>query len=119
MRDIRPLTNWSLFRHHWLPWDMTRIEFAGTTLGIMPNILKSSSSEPPPLPQGGETANPRQGGAPQGWLRVGVIAAASAVLGGLAAAWFHRRTLSQLREAENEIPDSVPNITENETEEDF
>ena len=37
---------------------------------------------------------------------MGVIAAASALLGGLAAAWFYRNTLSRLREAENEIPEN-------------
>jgi hypothetical protein len=53
------------------------------------------------------------------WVRLGAIAAASAVLGGLAGAWFHRKTLSQLREAENEIPDSNSEITEDERAEDF
>ena len=54
-----------------------------------------------------------------GWLKVGTIAAASAVLGGLAAAWFYRKTLSRLREAENEIQDSESPSIENATEEDF
>jgi hypothetical protein len=54
-----------------------------------------------------------------GWAKVGAIAAASAVLGGLAAAWFYRKTLSQLREAEDEIADSDSGITEDETVEDF
>jgi hypothetical protein len=62
---------------------------------------------------------PAQGGSGSGWVRVGAIAAASAVLGGLAAAWFYRKTLSQLREAENEIPDSDSEITEDEKAEDF
>ena len=66
-----------------------------------------------------EVASPGVNGAAKGWLRIGSIAAASAVLGGLAAAWFYRKTLSQLRDAGNGIPDSLPNITENETEEDF
>jgi hypothetical protein len=52
-------------------------------------------------------------------VKVGAIAAASAVLGGLAAAWFYRKALSQLRDAGDEIPDSLQNVTENETEEDF
>jgi hypothetical protein len=60
-----------------------------------------------------------QRGSGSGWVRVGAIAAASAVLGGLAAAWFYRKTLSQLREAENEIPDSDSEITEDEKAEDF
>lgn len=50
-----------------------------------------------------------------GWLKVGAIAAASAVLGGMAAAWFYRKTLSRLQEAENEIPDSESRIIEDET----
>jgi len=54
-----------------------------------------------------------------GWVKVGTIAAASAVLGGLAAAWFYRKTLSQLREAENEIADSESKIIGDETPEDF
>ncbi|WP_348262417.1 hypothetical protein P8935_21795 [Telmatobacter sp. DSM 110680] len=57
--------------------------------------------------------------ASRGWLKVGTIAAASAVLGGLAAAWFYRKTLSRLREAENEIPDSKTGTTEDRMGEDF
>lgn len=34
-----------------------------------------------------------------GWFRVGVIAAASALAGGLAAAWYYRKTLARLQEA--------------------
>ena len=85
----------------------------------MPNTVKSSSSEPDSLLRSAEAHPPAMAGAPQGWIKVGAIAAASAVLGGLAAAWFYRKTLTQLREAGNEIPDSIPNLTENETEEDF
>jgi hypothetical protein len=47
------------------------------------------------------------------WIRMGVLAAASALAGGLAAAWYYRNTLNRLREAEledsgpkSEIPDS-------------
>lgn len=61
----------------------------------------------------------KQPGNNRGWVRVGAIAAASAVLGGLAGAWFYRKTLSQLREAENEIPDSDSEVTEDEGVEDF
>jgi len=35
------------------------------------------------------------------WLRVGIIAGASALAGGIAAAWWYRKTLTKLREAEN------------------
>ena len=34
------------------------------------------------------------------WLRVGFVAAASAVAGGVAAAWYYRKTLARLRQAE-------------------
>jgi hypothetical protein len=37
---------------------------------------------------------------PGEWLKVGALAAASAVAGGLVAAWWYRKTLSRLREAE-------------------
>jgi hypothetical protein len=36
------------------------------------------------------------------WIKVGVIAAASALAGGLAAAWFYRNTLNKLRQAESD-----------------
>ena len=38
-------------------------------------------------------------GPPSNWLRVGAIAAASALAGGLAAAWWYRKTLTKLRES--------------------
>ena len=56
---------------------------------------------------------------PKSWLRVGAIAAASALAGGLAAAWFYRKTLSQLREAEERVPDSEFIATEDGSPEDF
>ena len=34
------------------------------------------------------------------WLKLSVIAAASALAGGLAAAWFYRKTVSKLQNAE-------------------
>jgi hypothetical protein len=81
----------------------------------MTKDVKSSSSEaqadPLPVEQRDSAAS--------GWLRVGAVAAASALLGGLAAAWFYRKTLSQLREAENEIPDFVPESIEDGGREDF
>lgn len=50
---------------------------------------------------------------------MGAVAAASAVLGGLAAAWFYRKTLSQLRDAEEEIASSESDVTEDGKAEDF
>ena len=37
---------------------------------------------------------------PSNWLKLGAIAAASALVGGLAAAWWYRNTLTKLRQAE-------------------
>ena len=51
------------------------------------------------------------------WLRVGAVAVGSAVLGGLAAAWFYRKTISRFREAGNELPES--RITDGGSPEDF
>ncbi len=56
---------------------------------------------------------------PPGWLKVGAVAAASAVLGGMAAAWFYRKTLAQLREAEHKTSASGSKIIEDESPEDF
>jgi hypothetical protein len=50
-----------------------------------------------------------------GWIKVGAIAAASAVAGGLAAAWFYRRTLSRLHQAGQNPSDSNFGITEERT----
>ena len=36
---------------------------------------------------------------PRGWLRVAGVAALSALAGGLAAVWWHRKTLEALRES--------------------
>ena len=35
-----------------------------------------------------------------GWLKLGVVAAASALAGGVAAAWWYRKTLTKLHQAE-------------------
>lgn len=81
----------------------------------MTSDVKSSSSDDPAI--GSDAAT--QGADKNGLIKMGAIAAASAVLGGLAAAWFYSKALSQLREAENEIPDSVSRTTEDESGEDF
>lgn len=77
----------------------------------MTNDVKSSSSEQ------ASTGNRTPDG--RGWLAVGAIAAVSAALGGLAAAWYYRKTLHQLREAENEIQDPIPETTGDGMGEDF
>ena len=43
---------------------------------------------------------------------MGAVAAASALAGGLAAAWFYRKTLARLHQAEAEPPDSGSSIAE-------
>jgi hypothetical protein len=35
------------------------------------------------------------------WMKVGAVATASALAGGLAAVWFYRKTLTHLRNAES------------------
>ena len=54
--------------------------------------LESSTSSPKTLEKQGHS----------GWFKVSVLAAASALVGGVAAAWFYRKTLHTLREAESE-----------------
>jgi hypothetical protein len=38
------------------------------------------------------------------WFKVGVLAAASVLAGGLAVAWYYRSTLARLRQAEGMLP---------------
>jgi hypothetical protein len=40
------------------------------------------------------------GSSTQSWAKVGIAAAASALVGGLAAAWWYRKTLKTLRQTE-------------------
>jgi hypothetical protein len=63
---------------------------AGEPSHKMTNSLESSESNA----QDQETAQPA------GWLKVGAVAAGSALAGGLLAAWWYRRTLNKLRLAE-------------------
>jgi hypothetical protein len=43
-------------------------------------------------------ANEAPKGGSRSWLKVGVIAAGSAIVGGLAMAWWYRKTLRSLRQ---------------------
>ncbi len=74
----------------------------------MTNPPESSSSPP----QSAQTSRP------SGWLKVGAVAAASALAGGLAAAWFYRKTLTRLRQAEDQPPNPAFNMTESDLDED-
>ena len=81
----------------------------------MPSDVESSVSSHPNSPAERNGQSPSNGN----WIRVGAIAAASAVLGGLAAAWFYRKALSQLQEAQHEIPDSGSSTIGDGSPEDF
>ncbi|HEY2469684.1 MAG TPA: hypothetical protein VGI45_17835 [Terracidiphilus sp.] len=78
------------------------------------DLESSTSKQSERATESGENA-----AVPKSWMMVGAIAAASAVVGGLAAAWFYRKTLSQLREAEEKVPDSEVIATEDDSPEDF
>lgn len=54
-----------------------------------------------------------------GWIKVGAIAAASALAGGLAAAWYYRQTLKTLREAESSGANPEFGIPDSDTEEEI
>jgi hypothetical protein len=58
----------------------------------MTNHLESNSS----------TVPEKEPGKPAGWIKVGAVAAGSALAGGLLAAWWYRKTLSKLRQAEED-----------------
>ncbi len=53
-------------------------------------------------------SNVSAGPTPSNWVRVGIVAAASVFVGGLAAAWWYRKTLQTLRQ--NGEIDSNPNF---------
>lgn len=50
-----------------------------------------------------------------GWVKFGLIAMASAVLGGMATAWWYRKTLIRLRQAEEISPNPQFGISESDS----
>jgi hypothetical protein len=62
----------------------------------MPSDLDSAGSDPEVSASTPEDTAP---GRTTNWFKVGAVAAASAVAGGLAAAWFYRKTLTRLQQA--------------------
>jgi hypothetical protein len=58
----------------------------------MTNYLESSSS----ADRQGDVRGPAR------WFKVGAVATASALAGGLLAAWWYRKTLKKLRQAEED-----------------
>jgi hypothetical protein len=71
----------------------------------MTNRLESSNSSEP-------EAESRESA---GWFRVGAVAAGSALAGGLLAAWWYRKTLKKLREAEEDAQNPHFGIPEDDT----
>ena len=53
---------------------------------------------------------------PSGWRKFGLIAIASAVVGGMATAWWYRKTLICLRQAEGAVPDPKFGISEDDSD---
>jgi hypothetical protein len=74
----------------------------------MTNPLESESSSTP------GNAAPTS----PGLVRLGVVAAASVLAGGLAAAWWYRKTLSKLRQAEEKHINPNFGIPEDESRDD-
>ncbi len=52
------------------------------------------------------------------WLKLGAIAAASALAGGLAAAWYYRKTLDTLRKADFDSVGQTAEIQEDASDSD-
>jgi hypothetical protein len=73
-----------------------------------PTYLKSTNS----------AINPESKARFSSWIKVGAVAAASALAGGLAAAWFYRKTVNRFRQAESESENSDFGRKEPETESD-
>ncbi len=64
----------------------------------MSTDLESASLDP----------SPERGEERTQWVKVGLVAVTSALAGGLAAAWWYRKTLSRLQEAEE--ASNIPQI---------
>jgi hypothetical protein len=58
------------------------------------------------LDSGVYSEKPRQKHGLPAWFKVGAVAAASVLAGGLAVSWFYRNTLARLRQAEQTPDDS-------------
>ena len=82
--------------------------FARMALKTMANSLESESL----------TKSHRANGRPTDWLKVAAVAAATALAGGLAAAWWYRKTLSKLRQADEKQVNPDFGIPEDEARDD-
>ena len=72
---------------------------------ILKNMANSLDSDGSPI---SKEAVAERGG----WLKLGAVAAVSVLAGGMAAAWWYRNTLKKLRQAEEAVPDSHSEISE-------
>ena len=63
------------------------------------------------LESGTSAAAPARESRAFNWLKVGMVAAGSAIAGGMAASWFYRNTLTRLRQAESEALDGASNTS--------
>ncbi|HTX76044.1 MAG TPA: hypothetical protein VMD29_07565 [Terracidiphilus sp.] len=78
------------------------------------------AKENEPLDSESYSKNPEQvSGRIPSWIKIGAIAAASVVAGGLAATWFYRKTLSRLHQAEQTPKDSNSGIDEERTDDEI
>lgn len=51
------------------------------------------------------------------WVKLGAVAAVSALAGGIAAAWFYRKTLAAMQRVEEPLPAMESRIPEEEPDE--
>lgn len=61
---------------------------------------------------------PVAGSRPNGWLKVGAIAAASVLVGGVSVAWWYRKTLGKLRQTEDSALNTQFGISSDDSAED-
>jgi membrane associated rhomboid family serine protease len=65
-----------------------------------------STPETSPVESANSSISSESEARPSAWVKVGFVAAASALAGGLAAAWFYRKTLNRFRQAESDSENS-------------
>ena len=68
--------------------------------GIQSLFLLSQENMKSPIESEALTPTEVSSSMSSSWAKVGFVAAASAILGGLAAAWWYRKTLKTLRQTE-------------------
>ncbi len=69
-----------------------------------------------PLESTTSSDSPAAAGEPSGWIKLGVVAAATALAGGLAAAWWYRNAVKRLRQVDENPSDSHFGIHEDDPE---